>query len=50
MGKNNVVIISEYSMPCDFKCIWEKEYITNLDSKREKANKKVEKLFIYDNN
>lgn len=50
MGKNNIVIISEYSMPCDFKYIWEKEYITNLDSKREKANKKVEKLFIYDNN
>lgn len=50
LSKNNIVLISEYSMPNDFECIWEKETTTQLNSKRnanDKANNRVEKLFIY---
>lgn len=48
MSKNNIVLISEYSMPNDFKCIWEKESKVNFDSNRktgDKKNKRIEKLF-----
>ena len=49
MAKNNTVLISEYNMPDNFKCIWEKETKVNFDSNRcsgDKSNKRVEKLFI----
>ena len=49
MAKNNTVLISEYNMPSNFKCIWEKETKVNFDSNRcsgDKSNKRVEKLFI----
>ena len=49
MAKNNTVLISEYNMPSNFKCIWEKETKVNFDSNRcsgNKNNKRVEKLFI----
>ena len=49
MAKNNTVLISEYNMPSNFKCIWEKETKVNFDSNRcssDKGNKRVEKLFI----
>ena len=50
MSKNNIVLISEYNMPRDFKCIWSKETLANFDSNRTKEdnddkNKRVEKLF-----
>ena len=48
MSKNNVVLISEYWMPDDFECIWEKESKVNFDSNRksnEDKNKRIEKLF-----
>lgn len=45
LSKNNIVIISEYSMPDDFKCIWEKERKVQQKSDREKADKAIEKLF-----
>lgn len=51
-SKNNTVLISEYSMPDDFICIWEKETKTLLDSgkaEKENNNTRVEKLFIYKN-
>lgn len=32
MSKNNVVLISEYDMPSDFKCIWYKEVKTLLNN------------------
>jgi len=42
MSKNNIVIISEYNMPNDFKCIWSKEHKTILDVKRhKKKNRKI---------
>ena len=49
MSKNNVVLISEYNMPDDFKCIWSKETITSLNNNRksdDNKNIRVEKLFI----
>lgn len=48
----NTVLISEYSMPDDFECIWEKEVKTLLDSNKDKgdeSNIRVEKLFTYKN-
>ena len=50
MSKNNTVLISEYNMPEDFTCIWEKETKVNFDSNRtsgEDKNKRIEKLYIY---
>ena len=47
---NNIVLISEYSMPEEFTCIWQKETKTLLDSNKNKSddnNIRVEKLFTY---
>ena len=47
---NNTVLVSEYSMPDEFTCIWQKETKTLLDSNKEKSDDKnirVEKLFTY---
>ena len=49
MAKNNIVLISEYNMPSNFKCIWEKETTRGINSNNviEKEKKKrIEKLFI----
>ena len=49
MAKNNTVLISEYNMPSNFKCIWEKDTKANFDSNRIAANencKRTEKLFL----
>ena len=48
MSKDNIVLCSEYQMPEDFECIWEKETTTQINSKREANNDKnirIEKLF-----
>ena len=50
MAKDNVVLVSEYSMPDDFECIWEKKTKVLIDSNRkanDNNNNRVEKLFIY---
>ena len=50
MSKDNVVLISEYNMPDDFTCVWQKETKVNFDSNRksnDEKNKRVEKLYIY---
>lgn len=44
LSKENTVLISEYNMPSDFKCIWEKEYKTTLD--KSSRGIRTEKLFI----
>lgn len=47
---NNIVLISEYSMPEEFTCIWSKETKTLLDSNKNKdddGNIRIEKLFTY---
>lgn len=46
-SKNHIIVVSEYNAPDDFKCIWEKEHITNMNN-RDNQQKKVEKMFIYD--
>ena len=50
MSKNNTVLISEYSMPDDFTCIWEKEakcLISANKKNNDNKNKRIEKLYIY---
>ena len=50
VGKRNTILISEYSMPDDFECIWSKETMVSLDSNKKESNKKnvrIEKLFTY---
>lgn len=52
MSENNTVLISEYNMPDDFTCIWQKETKVNFDSNRtsnDNKNKRIEKLYIYKN-
>lgn len=44
-SKDNIVLVSEYNAPNDFKCIYEKELTTGFDNKQRK--KDTEKLFIY---
>lgn len=44
MAKNNTVLVSEYSMPEDFICIWSDNLICTLD-KEQKINR-TEKMFI----
>ena len=49
MSEKNIVLCSEYSMPSEFECIWEKETIVNFDSQRKNRggdNSRTEKLFI----
>lgn len=46
----NKVLISEYDMPEEFTCIWQKEVKTLLDSNKESGddtNTRIEKLFTY---
>lgn len=45
MSKNNIVLVSEYNAPDDFKCIFEKTLTTTLDKNSRK--KDTEKLFTY---
>ena len=50
MSIHNTVLISEYSMPSDFDCIWQKEVKCSIDSNKtsgDKNNLRVEKLFTY---
>ena len=49
MAQNNIVLCSEYWMPDDFECIWEKETKCLMYSSKESnddKNKRIEKLFI----
>lgn len=47
LSKDNVVVISEYNMPDDFECIWQKERKVLQKSDRISGEKAVEKLFIH---
>lgn len=49
MSIHNTVLISEYNMPEEFECVWEKEVKVNLDSNRSKADVRTEKLYTYKN-
>lgn len=41
------MLVSEYNMPNDFKCIWQKERKVLQKSDRVTGEKAVEKLFVY---
>lgn len=43
MSKDNVILVSEYWMPDDFKCIWQGELKCTLDN--NSRTNKIEKLF-----
>ena len=47
-SKNNIILVSEYNMPDNFECIWEKEVKLSIDSnKKNNPNvNRIEKLFI----
>lgn len=45
VSKNNVVLISEYNAPDDFKCVFEKTLTTTLDKNSRKQD--TEKLFLH---
>ena len=47
LSENNIVIISEYNMPDDFECIWQKERTVLQKSDRVTGDRATEKLFIY---
>ena len=47
LSEKNIVLISEYSMPDDFKCIWQKGRKVLQRSDRVTGDKAVEKLFTY---
>lgn len=50
MSIHNTVLISEYNMPDDFTCIWQKEVKVNFDSNRksnDEGNERIEKLYTY---
>ena len=53
MSVNNIVLISEYDMPDDFECIWEKAILCQVSRqnklKSNISNKRCEKLFIHKN-
>ena len=46
-SENNIVIVSEYEAPNDFKCIWQQDVITHLNNRNKLQ--KVEKLFVFEN-
>ena len=50
LSEDNIVVISEYYMPDDFICIWQKERKVLQKSDRTTGDKAVEKLFIHKNN
>lgn len=50
ISSDNIVLISEYSMPNDFICMWRKEHKTLLDSNKtsqDRNNIRYEGLFTY---
>jgi len=44
-SRYNIVIVSEYTAPKDFKCIWKKNI--NCSASPDKKQRRVEKLFIH---
>ena len=46
LSENNIVLVSEYNMPDDFRCIWSKDVNVLQKSDRTATDKAVEKLFI----
>jgi len=49
-SKDNIVFISEYNSPDDFKYIWEKKTTTQIRNSDDVVCKRLEKLFVYSDN
>ena len=49
MSIHNTVLISEYNMPDEFECIWEKELKTSLGSgvNKDSDKNRIERLYTY---
>lgn len=50
LSVHNTVLISEYNMPDDFKCIWQKEVKCSIDSNKvsgDDKNLRIERLYTY---
>lgn len=47
-GKTNHLYISEYQMPDDFKVVWEKEHKTGIHHGFKEHEKRIERLFKYE--
>lgn len=47
-SKTNTILISEYTAPDDFECIWSKEVKTDMNSNNGKIDR-IEKLFKFKN-
>lgn len=45
-AKGNKILVSEYNMPDDFECIWEKEHTTTVSLGSKKHDKRIERLYI----
>lgn len=50
LSKNNIVLISEFNMPDDFTCIWQKQRKVLQKSNRIVGENVTEKLFQMENN
>jgi len=44
-SENNVVLVSEYNAPDDFKCVWQQQVKLDIRDKENKKKTRVEKLF-----
>ena len=51
MSIHNTILISEYNMPDEFECIWEKELKTSLGSgvNKDSDKNRIERLYTYKN-
>lgn len=47
LSKKNIVVVSEYNMPEDFVCIWEKDRKVLQKSDRKSGEIATEKLFVH---
>jgi len=47
MAENNLLFVSSYEAPKDFKCIWSKTHKLTGEQKNNKNKERVEKLFVY---
>lgn len=45
--KGHIVLVSEYTAPDDFKCIWSMDRADGMPMSHGKQGKKTEKLFVY---
>ena len=48
VAEDHQVFVSEYNAPDDWVCVWEKKVSVNLDSNRNGASERIEKLFVHE--